>query len=95
MIVSPFSDDVVPHLAEVDARLLARKVTEELIKLHVRPRQFGVFLDHAGLWFTAEIHGKSVSARTGQGNFTYRQVAIDLVLASTDPGWNTLMKGTV
>jgi hypothetical protein len=54
-----------------------------------------VDLDHDGFWFTADVNGKTVSARTGQGNFTYEQIARDLQLASIDPGWDrlTLKKG--
>ena len=93
LVSSPHSDEVVPHLAERDAQLLARKVIEALLVFNVLPHRFGVHLDHDGMWFAAEINGKSVSARVGQGNFTYRQVARDLVLASVDPGWNDLTIG--
>lgn len=89
-IISPWDDAVVPSLSERDARLLARKIIEALHAKHVSPTRFGLSLDRDGFWFTADINGRSVSARTGQGSFTYAQVAHDLVLASTDPGWDTL-----
>lgn len=91
LITSPHSDDVVPHLSEREARMLARNVTERLRALGTLPSSIGVTLDREGMWFTAVLNGKSVSARTGQGNFTYEQVAKDLVLASTDPGWDRLI----
>ena len=92
---SPFSDDVVPSLSERDARTLTRHVIERLQTLGVRPSRFGISLDREGFWFTADIHGKTVSARTGQGAFTYDAVARELVLASVDPGWDrlTIQKG--
>jgi len=90
MAISAFSDDVVPHLSERDARTLAEKVTERLRALGALPSRLGVSLDLDGFWFSATLNGKTVSARTGQGNFTYEQVARDLVLASTDPGWDRL-----
>jgi len=90
MALSPFSDDVVPHLAEKDARLLAGKVVERVRALGVLPSSIGVTLDHDGMWFAARINGKNVSSRAGQGNFTYDQIARELVLASVDPGWDTL-----
>jgi len=91
LITSPFSDAVVPHLSERDARVLCGGVTEALRRLGVLPSQIGVDLDHEGMWFTATIKGKAVSARTGQGGFTYEQVAKDLSLAATDPGWDRLI----
>lgn len=87
---SPFSDDVVPHLSEREARTLITHVTECLRALGVMPSQMGVTLDHEGMWFTARINGRDGSARTGQGNFTYDYVARELLLACQDPGWNTL-----
>jgi hypothetical protein len=90
MGLSPFSDDVVPHLAERDARLLATKVCERVFALGGTIQQFGVSLDTDGMWFVGIVNGKSVTARTGQGNFTYDAVARDLILASLDPGWNRL-----
>ena len=91
LVTSPHSDDVVPHLTEREARTLVHKVTERLRALGVLPSSIGVTLDHDGMWFTARLNGKAVSARTGQGNFTYDQVAKDLVLASTDPEWDKLI----
>ena len=91
LATSPHSDDVVPHLSERDARLLVNKVTERLRALGVLPTRIGVSLDYDGFWFAAQIQGKEAGARFGQGNFTYDQVARDLVLASTDPGWNRLV----
>jgi len=90
MALSPFSDDVVPHLPEHEARALTIKVVEQLIALHHRPSSVGVHLDGDGLWFTATLDGKTVTARTGQGNFTYQQIAHELILASIDPGWDRL-----
>jgi hypothetical protein len=95
-MVSPHSDAVVPHSErERDARLLTRKIVERLRALGTFPSRFGIDLDHDGFWFTAEVNGKTVSARTGQGNFTYEQIAKDLQLASIDPGWDrlTIQKG--
>ena len=84
-----------PSLSERDARVLTGKVVERLRARGVFPQQFGLDLDREGFWFTAVINGKTVSARTGQGAFTYEQVAQDLHLASIDPGWDrlTLQKG--
>jgi hypothetical protein len=87
---SPFSDDVVPTLSERDARLLAEKVCERVFARGARIERFGVSLDKEGMWFVGVVNGKSVTARTGQGNFTYDEVARDLILASLDPGWNRL-----
>lgn len=87
---SAFSDEVVPHLSERDARLLATKVCERVFARGGSIRQFGVSLDPDGMWFVAIVNGKSVTARTGQGNFTYDEVARDLILASLDQGWNRL-----
>lgn len=95
LVTSPWSDDVVPTLSERDARVLVGGVTEALRRLGTLPTQMGVNLDKEGMWFTAIIGGKQVSARTGQGNILYSQVARDLALASTDPGWDrlTILKG--
>lgn len=83
------------HLAEKDARILSRNIVACLRARNVFPTQFGIALEHDGFWFTAEINGKTVSARTGQGNFTYQQIAQELQLASVDPGWDrlTIQKG--
>jgi hypothetical protein len=89
-MTSPFSDDVVPHLSERDARLLAEKVCERVFALGASVQRFGVSLDHEGFWFVAVVNNKEVSARTGQGNFRYEDIAKDLVLASVDKGWNRL-----
>jgi hypothetical protein len=89
-MASLFSDDVVPHLSERDARSLAHKVCERVFARGSHITQFGVHLDTDGMWFVGIVDGKSVSARTGQGNFTYDEVARDLILASVDPGWNRL-----
>jgi hypothetical protein len=91
MSVSPFSDDVVPHFSERDARLLSTKITERLRALGVLPSQIGVALDTDGFWFSATLNGKHATARCGQGNFTYDQIAKDLILASTDPEWDRLI----
>ena len=90
MGLSPFSDDVVPHLSERDARLLAEKVCERVFALGGQISQFGVSLDTDGMWFVGIVNGHSVTARTGQGAFTYDGVARDLILASLDPNWNRL-----
>lgn len=87
----PAHTEVAPHLSERDARLIATKVTERLRALGVLPTRFGVHLEHDGFWFAADIHGKTATAHVGQGNWTYEQVARDLVLASTDPEWNRLV----
>lgn len=95
LVTSRWSDDLVPTLSERDARVLVGGVTEALRRLGTLPTQIGVNLDRDGMWFTAVLNGKSVSARTGQEGFTYAQVAKDLALASTDPGWDrlTIQKG--
>lgn len=84
-----------PSLSERDARLLTRHIVERLRARGVFPQQFGLDLDREGFWFTAVINGKTVSARTGQGSFTYDQVARELQLASIDPTWErlTIQKG--
>lgn len=87
---SAFSDAVVPKLSERDARALTQHVVERLRALGCAPSQFGVDLDREGFWFTATINGRTGSARTGQGNFTYTQVAKELQLACIDPGWDRL-----
>jgi hypothetical protein len=89
-VISRWSDDVVPTLSERDARLLATKVCARVFALGGSIQQFGVHLDRDGMWFVGIVNGKTVTARTGQGNFTYDQVAKDLILASVDPGWDTL-----
>lgn len=88
---SPHADAVVPHLSEAEARLLTRKVVECLHGLGVFPRSVGVDLDTDGFWFTADVNGRLASARTGQGHFTYAQVAREIQLASIDPTWDRLM----
>jgi hypothetical protein len=90
-MTSPFSDDVVPHLSERDARSLARKVCERVFALGAKVEKFGVTLDTDGFWFVGTINGKYASARTGQGNFTYEQVAKELVLSALDPNYDRLM----
>ena len=90
MGLSPFSDDVVPHLSERDARSLAEKVCERVFALGAKVQQFGVSLDREGFWFVGIINGRYASARTGQGNFTYEQVAKELVLSSLDKDYNRL-----
>lgn len=90
MATSAFSDDVVPHFSERDARVLTEKVCERVFARGGHITKFGVSLDHDGFWFVGIVNGKSVSARTGQGHFTYDEVAKDLILASVDPGWNRL-----
>lgn len=91
LVTSKWSDDVVPTLSERDARVLVGGVAEALRRLGTLPTQIGVNLDKEGMWFTAIINGKQVSARTGQGNILYASVAKDLALASTDPGWDRLI----
>lgn len=82
--------DATPTISERDARLLCGKITEAVKRLGVLPTQIGLDLDRPGFWFTAVINGKTVSARTGQGNFRYEDIAKELVLASVDPGWDQL-----
>ncbi len=89
-VTSRFSDAVVPHLSEKDARTLCHQVTERLRALGVLPSSIGVDLDREGFWFVATINGRTGSARTGQGHFTYEQVARELALACADPEWNRL-----
>lgn len=87
---------MTPTLSERDARALTRKIVERLRAFGVFPSRFGISLDTEGFWFTADVNGKTVSARTGQGNFTYEQVAREIQLASIDPGWDrlTIQKGS-
>lgn len=89
-MASAFSDDVVPHLSERDARSLATKVCERVFALGAKVHKFGVSLDHEGFWFVGTINGRYASARTGQGNFTYEQVAKELVLSALDPNYDRL-----
>ena len=79
-----------PHLDERDARLLARRVVEQVHKLGASVSQFGVHLEREGFYFMAVVNGRTVWARTGQGNFTYQAVAAELVdaaLKAQDAPW--------
>jgi hypothetical protein len=85
---SPFGEVAV--LPEREARTITSKIVACLRSLNARPTRFGIHLDKEGFWFVADINGKTVSARTGQGNFTYEQVARELVLASVHPEWDKI-----
>lgn len=74
-----------PNLSERDARLLTEKIVERLRALGGLPQQFGVYLMADGFSFTASMNGRSVTVRTGQGNFTYDAVARELLALSLDP----------
>jgi hypothetical protein len=68
-----------PHLDERDARSLARHIVHELRSLGGHVEHFGVSLKHEGFTFRATINGADVWVRTGQGNFTYKAVAVELL----------------
>ena len=75
-----------PHLSEADARALAGHVVERLRALHANPTSMGVQLMQAGFYFTATLHGRMVTVRTGQqGNVRYDDIAKELVLLALRP----------
>jgi hypothetical protein len=69
-------------LSEREARQLAGHIVKELLKLGMNVTNVGVHLTAEGFWFMAEINGRTVWARTGQGNFTYTSVALELSAAA-------------
>lgn len=69
-------------LPESEARTLAGHIVRELRALGVDVESFGVHLEPDGFWFMARITGHDVWARTGQGNFTYAAVALELAAAA-------------
>lgn len=66
-------------LSEADARTLCRAIVKELVQMHARVTNMGVYLDREGFTFRAEINGHDVWVFTGQGNFEYRRVAAELL----------------
>lgn len=68
-----------PHLSEADARLLTRKVVQHLRSLGAHVEAFGVHLEREGFYFMAAINGHVVHCQTGQGRFSYQQVAAELL----------------
>ncbi len=89
-MINPTGVEVAPHLSERDARAIGARVVERLRALHANPSQIGVHLERDGFWFAATINGRLATAHVGEGNWTYEQVARDLLLASLDPEWNRL-----
>ena len=80
------------ELSERDARLLSERIVERLRALGAHPMQFGVALKQEGFSFTALLHGRMVTHRTGQGNFTYDAIARELIALSLDPhDWGAQM----
>lgn len=71
-----------PNLSERDARLLTEKIVQELFQMGMPASEFGVVLKPEGFQFAAEIAGRRVWVSTGQGNFSYRQVAAELIAAA-------------
>lgn len=67
-----------PHLDETDARSLTRHIVHALRSLGAHVEHFGVHLDRDGFTFRALINGRDVWVRTGQGNFQYQAVAVEL-----------------
>jgi hypothetical protein len=68
-----------PNLEEKDARALTRHIVTELRAMGASVTNFGVHLDRDGFTFLAEIGGTQAICRTGQGTFTYRAVAAELL----------------
>lgn len=69
-------------LSEGEAKTLAGRIVKELRSLGVGVRHVGVHLERDGFWFMADINGHVVWARTGEGQFTYRAVALELAAAA-------------
>lgn len=69
-----------PNLSERDARLLTEKIVDHIQKIGQMPvERFGVYLQPEGFYFVAMVGGFEVHARTGQGQFTYADVAAAMV----------------
>lgn len=68
-----------PHLDERDARSLTRQIVHELRSLGAHVETFGVSLKREGFTFRATINGADVWVRTGQGNFQYQAVAVEML----------------
>jgi len=67
-------------LDEADARKLSHAVVAEITAMGGHVTDFGVSLKHEGFTFMAAINGRPhVWVRTGQGNFTYKAVAAELL----------------
>ena len=78
------------HLEETDARKLTRNIVAELQKMGGHVEDFGVHLEREGFYFLARVNGRTVWARTGQGGFSYRAVAAELLgeaLKAQDTPW--------
>jgi 2-polyprenyl-3-methyl-5-hydroxy-6-metoxy-1,4-benzoquinol methylase len=67
------------NLGERDARSLARHVVEHVRKAGATITQVGVHLQPEGFYFMATVNGRTVWARTGQGNFRYQDIAAELI----------------
>lgn len=76
------------NLSEGDARQIARGVVTALRTFGVAVSRIGVHLERDGFWFMAEIGGRMVWARTGQGQFRYREVAAELAAAALNAAAN-------
>ena len=71
-----------PHLDEKDARKIATHVVTELHALGGHIGRFSIFLEPEGFYFVADINGYTVQAQTGQGNFQYKTIAIEMMAAA-------------
>jgi hypothetical protein len=74
-----------PSLAESDARTLTRHIVAELRQMGGHVTTFGIDLAREGFCFRAVIHGRDVWVFRGQGNFSYRDIARDLLASALDP----------
>ena len=77
------------NLSDADARLLTRSIVAQVRAMGGRVERFGVHLTREGFYFIACVNDRTVWCQTGQGNFTYRDVAAHLLdaalKAQTDP----------
>lgn len=75
-------------LEERDARTITRGVVGRLRALGGVVTDFGIYLDRDGFEFVADINGRRVLCRTGEGTMTYQGVAADMLacaLSKHDP----------
>lgn len=74
-----------PSLSEREAHQLCAGVVERLKALYdTYPTRIGVDLTREGFFFTADLNGRMVTARTGKGTVTYAAVARELWLLSRE-----------
>lgn len=71
-------------IPESEARALVSHVVTELQALGAWVTECGVSLDASGLVWMAEVNGRQVFVRTGEGRIRYRDVAKDLMGGSVD-----------